>query len=59
MKSNGYTKYYLPGSMFGPYSFIDISGGREEKGDDGRSIRNLAEVAVALKIVSNLYRGKI
>ncbi|GKD82003.1 UvrD-like helicase, ATP-binding domain, P-loop containing nucleoside triphosphate hydrolase [Tanacetum coccineum] len=44
--SKGYEKRYLSGPMFGSYSFINFVGGREEKDDDGRSRRNMVEVAV-------------
>ncbi len=43
--------------MFGPYSFINIAGGREEKDDVGRSRRNMVEVAVVMKILLKLYKG--
>ncbi|KAJ9554222.1 hypothetical protein OSB04_018267 [Centaurea solstitialis] len=52
----GYEKQYLSGSMFGPYSFINVVGGREEKDDEGQSRINMVEVAVVIKIVQNLYR---
>lgn len=52
-----YEKKYLSGPMFGPYSFINVVGGREETDDDGRSRRNLVEVAVVIKIVQSLYKG--
>ena len=55
--SKTYGKSYLSGPMFGSYSFINIVGGREEKDDDGRSQRNMVEVAVVIKIVKNLFRG--
>ncbi|GJQ99903.1 UvrD-like helicase, ATP-binding domain, P-loop containing nucleoside triphosphate hydrolase [Tanacetum coccineum] len=32
--------------MFGSYSFINVIGGKEEKDDDGRSRRNMVEVAI-------------
>ncbi|KAL0387954.1 UNVERIFIED_CONTAM: Helicase SEN1 [Sesamum radiatum] len=43
--------------MFGPYSFIDIRGGREELDDVGRSRRNMVEVAVIVKLVQKLYKA--
>ena len=57
VKSKSYEKQYLPGPMFGSYSFINVVGGREEKDEDGRSRKNLVEVAIVIKIVKNLYRG--
>lgn len=43
--------------MFGPYSFINVIGGKEEKDDVGHSRRNMVEVAVVVKILQNLYKG--
>ncbi|KAI3734275.1 hypothetical protein L6452_13740 [Arctium lappa] len=54
-----YEKQYLSGPMFGPYSFINVLGGQEEKDDDGHSRRNMVEVAVVIKIVHNLYKAWI
>ncbi|MCL7047449.1 hypothetical protein MKW94_024532 [Papaver nudicaule] len=52
-----YQKNYLPGPMFGPYSFINISNGREEPDEAGHSIKNMVEVAVVMAIVRNLYKA--
>ncbi|KAA8532347.1 hypothetical protein F0562_032398 [Nyssa sinensis] len=57
VKNQNYERHYLPGPMFGPYSFINIVGGREERDDVGHSRRNMVEVAVVLKIVKNLYKA--
>ncbi|GKB78324.1 UvrD-like helicase, ATP-binding domain, P-loop containing nucleoside triphosphate hydrolase [Tanacetum coccineum] len=57
--SESYEKRYLSGPMFGSYSFINVVGGREEKDDDGRSRRNMVEVAIVVKIVKKLYREKL
>ncbi|KAM1846609.1 hypothetical protein ACFX14_011002 [Malus domestica] len=56
VQSRSYEKHYLPGSMFGPYSFINVIGGREEKDEDGRSRKNMVEVAIVLKIIRNVYK---
>ncbi|KAM4110010.1 hypothetical protein ACJW30_03G161900 [Castanea mollissima] len=56
-KSN--EKQYLPGPMFGPYSFISVIDGREEKDDYERSWRNMVEVSVVMKILQNLYKAWI
>ncbi|XP_056167478.1 helicase SEN1-like isoform X2 [Syzygium oleosum] len=53
--SESYKKCYLPSPMFGPYSFINISNGSEEGGDDGHSLRNHVEVGVVSMILRNLY----
>ncbi|XP_073363393.1 helicase sen1-like [Aegilops tauschii subsp. strangulata] len=44
---------YLPGAMFGPYSFINVDG-REDR---GRSKRNMAEVAAILEILRSLKQA--
>jgi superfamily I DNA and/or RNA helicase len=57
VKRKSHEKHYLSWPMFGPYSFINIVGGREEKDDVGRSRRNMVEVAVVMKILLKLYKG--
>ncbi|XP_031287022.1 uncharacterized protein LOC116145713 isoform X2 [Pistacia vera] len=52
-----YKKQYLPGKMFGSYSFINVVGGREEFDDIGHSRRNMVEVSVVLKILQKLYKA--
>ncbi|KAK3222752.1 hypothetical protein Dsin_009777 [Dipteronia sinensis] len=59
VKSKSYEKHYLPGPMFGTYSFINIIGGREELDDVGHSRKNMVEVAVVLKILLKLYKAWI
>ncbi|KAK4842138.1 hypothetical protein QYF36_016327 [Acer negundo] len=59
VKSISYEKHYLPGPMFGTYSFINILGGREEFDDVGHSRKNLVEAAVVLKILLKLYKAWI
>ncbi|KAK2635965.1 hypothetical protein Ddye_030757 [Dipteronia dyeriana] len=59
VKSKSYEKHYLPGPMFGTYSFINILGGREEFDDAGHSRKNMVEVAVVLKILLKLYKAWI
>lgn len=57
VQSKSYEQSYLPGSMFGPYSFINVIGGKEEMDDIGYSRRNMVEVSVVTKIVHELYKG--
>lgn len=57
VKDKSYTKQYLLKSMFGPYSFINISDGMEDRKDDGSSLTNLVEADVAVKILSDLHKG--
>lgn len=56
VKKSSYKKNYLPGRLYGAYSFINIADGREEKEDTGNSWRNMVEVAVVLKIVRSLFK---
>ncbi|KAI3883202.1 hypothetical protein MKX03_017662 [Papaver bracteatum] len=53
----GYERHYLPGTMFGPYSFISICEGREEVDSVGESRKNMVEVAVIVKIVQDLFKA--
>ncbi|XP_062185855.1 uncharacterized protein LOC133889346 [Phragmites australis] len=50
-------KKYLPGFIFGPYSFINIEEGREEIDELGHSRKNLVEVVVVEEILRNLQRA--
>ena len=50
-------KKYLPGFMFGPYSFVNIEEGREEFSELGHSRKNLVEVVVVEEILRNLQKG--
>uniref|UniRef100_K3YE51 DNA2/NAM7 helicase-like C-terminal domain-containing protein n=1 Tax=Setaria italica TaxID=4555 RepID=K3YE51_SETIT len=50
-------KKYLPGSMFGPYSFVNIEGGREESDELCHSRKNLIEVVVIEEILRNLRKA--
>ncbi|WCJ25363.1 P-loop containing nucleoside triphosphate hydrolases superfamily protein [Euphorbia peplus] len=56
VKAKIYSKDYLPGPMFGPYSFINVFSGREEKDDVGHSRPNIVEVAIVLKLLRSLYK---
>ncbi|KAF6160731.1 hypothetical protein GIB67_035932 [Kingdonia uniflora] len=57
VQSGSYARQYLPGRMFGPYSFISISDGVEELDDVGHSRKNMVEVFVVMKIVRNLFKA--
>ncbi|XAR48021.1 RNA helicase [Bertholletia excelsa] len=59
VQSTSYERHYLPDQMFGPYSFINIVGGREELDDVGCSRRNIVEVSIIAKIVQKVYRACI
>lgn len=50
-------KKYLPGSMFGPYSFINIEDGWEDFDELGHSRKNMIEVTVVQEILRNLQRA--
>ncbi|XP_020249499.1 uncharacterized protein LOC109826893 [Asparagus officinalis] len=54
---DSYRQCYLPGPMYGPYSFINIAIGKEETDTNGRSLKNMIEVAVVMQILKNLYKS--
>ncbi|KAK2992171.1 hypothetical protein RJ640_000807, partial [Escallonia rubra] len=56
VKNKSYEKRYLSGPMYGPFSFINISGGKEVL-DDGNSLKNFVEIAVVLKLLQLLYKA--
>ncbi|KAL6882571.1 hypothetical protein ACP4OV_011261 [Aristida adscensionis] len=57
VRQKEYQKKYLPGPMFGPYSFINIEEGSEDFDELGRSRKNLFEVVVVQEILRNLQRA--
>ncbi|TXG56676.1 hypothetical protein EZV62_017989 [Acer yangbiense] len=59
VKSQSYEQCYLPGPMFGPYSFINILGGREDHVEVGHSRSNMVEVSVVMNILQNLHKAWI
>ncbi|KAI8027342.1 putative helicase MAGATAMA 3 [Camellia lanceoleosa] len=55
VKERTYERLFLQGSMYGSYSFINVSYGQE--GFDNRhSTKNTVEVAVAANIVARLFK---
>lgn len=48
---------FLKEKIFGTYSFINVTNGREEF-DSRHSRKNMIEVYVVAEIVSKLYKGK-
>ncbi|KAL4304472.1 hypothetical protein GQ457_10G027560 [Hibiscus cannabinus] len=56
VKRQSYEKHYLPLPMFGPYSFLNVSG-REDSVGVGHSLRNMIEVAVVQKLVATLFNA--
>ncbi|XP_056693557.1 uncharacterized protein [Spinacia oleracea] len=56
VRSKRWKHHYLIGKLFGPFSFINISEGREEVDDVEHSSRNLVEVAVLMNIVQRLHK---
>ncbi|KAI7980531.1 Helicase SEN1 [Camellia lanceoleosa] len=56
VKERTYEKCFLQGSMYGSYSFINVTNGIEDQ-DSKHSTKNMVEVAVVAEIVSNLFKG--
>ncbi|XP_026456289.1 regulator of nonsense transcripts 1 homolog [Papaver somniferum] len=57
VRDDDFQNNYQLGCMFGPYSFINISAGREELDEAGHSMQNMVEVAVVKAIVRKLYKA--
>ncbi|CAA7020281.1 unnamed protein product [Microthlaspi erraticum] len=55
VRQRNYTRQYLPGKLYGTYSFINIPYGEEQYGE-GRSLKNNLEVAVVSDIVAKLLQ---
>ncbi|XBI45460.1 hypothetical protein VPH35_109925 [Triticum aestivum] len=55
--SKSHRRRLLRGNMFGPYSFINVHGGRESSEEHSRSPKNTIEIAVVSLIVERLFRG--
>ncbi|KAI3877661.1 hypothetical protein MKW98_020142 [Papaver atlanticum] len=58
VKERSYTRNLLQGRMYGSFSFIDVSHGKEEF-NDMHSCKNPVEVAVISAIIENLYKASI
>ncbi|KAJ4972464.1 hypothetical protein NE237_005638 [Protea cynaroides] len=57
VQHKSYERRYLSDPMYGPYSFINIPGGRELLDDVGHSRKNPVEVAVVIKVLRNLFKA--
>ncbi|KAM7523914.1 hypothetical protein LguiA_013816 [Lonicera macranthoides] len=58
VKERTYERRFLKGNMYGSYSFINLTHGKEEF-DNGHSWRNTMEVAVVAEIVASLYKESV
>ncbi|KAG5534406.1 hypothetical protein RHGRI_022506 [Rhododendron griersonianum] len=58
VKEQAYKRCFLRGSMYGSYSFINISHGKEEF-DSRHSSKNMVEVAVVSEIVARLFKESV
>ncbi|KAJ1296437.1 hypothetical protein BS78_01G300600 [Paspalum vaginatum] len=56
VRQEDYVKIYLPGPIYGAYSFIHIDNDMEMLDSLGQSSKNMAEVAVAANIVERLAK---
>lgn len=55
---SSHEKRFLKEKIFGSYSFINVTNGKEEF-DTRHSRKNMVEVYVVAEIVSKLYKGKL
>ncbi|GKB75436.1 putative P-loop containing nucleoside triphosphate hydrolase [Tanacetum coccineum] len=58
VKNRAYGKRFLEGSMYGSYSFINVTSAKEEV-DRSHSTKNLMEVAVAAEIIASLFKEAV
>ena len=56
VKEKTYERHCLKGTMFGPYSFINVSHGAEQF-HNSHSRKNMVEVAVVVEILASLFKG--
>lgn len=56
VQQKSHERHLLGGKMFGTYSFIDVTYGKEEF-DNSHSQRNMAEVCVIADLVARLAEG--
>lgn len=57
VKRSCYEKRFLPATMYGRYSFINVIGGQAEKEGDEHNRKNMVEVAIVMKILRYLFKG--
>ncbi|KAL1308307.1 hypothetical protein HN51_050243 [Arachis hypogaea] len=55
VKLTSYNKQFLKGKMYGSYSFINISRGKEQSNHD-HSLKNIAEAAAVSEIIQRLRK---
>ncbi|CAA3014575.1 Hypothetical predicted protein [Olea europaea subsp. europaea] len=58
VREETYVRRFLKGDIFGSYSFIDVTSGKEQF-DDRRSRKNMVEASIIAEIVSNLYKESV
>ncbi|KAM1873728.1 hypothetical protein ACFX13_007533 [Malus domestica] len=61
VKSNRscYEKRFLPATMYGRYSFINVIGGQAEKEGDKHNRKNIVEVAIVMKTLRYLFKVEL
>lgn len=57
VRETSYNKPFLKGKMYGPYSFINITKGKEELGRGGHSFKNVVEASAISYIIQSLHEG--
>ena len=56
VREMSYNKHFLEGNMYGSYSFINITKGKEQQGR-GYSFKNMVEAAAVSEIIGRLHKG--
>lgn len=59
VKDGSYLKSYLPGKMYGSYSFIDVGDGQDIMESGGTSRKNIVEIDAVFSILGKLSNGTI
>ncbi|KAM1758331.1 hypothetical protein ACFX11_007474 [Malus domestica] len=59
VKGSCYEKRFLPATMYGRYSFINVIGGQAEKEGDKHNRKNIVEVAIVRKILRYLFKVEL
>lgn len=56
---SSYSKSFIEGVMYGSFSFINVSKGKEHFGRGGFSSKNMVEAAAISEIIGSLQEGLI
>ncbi|KAL6993306.1 hypothetical protein U1Q18_011422 [Sarracenia purpurea var. burkii] len=58
VKERTYERHFFQGSIYGSYSFINVSDGKEDF-DSRHSTKNMVEIAVVAEIVASVFKESV